>query len=255
MTDWRVLYDQRDWAEIENWWRDSDNLEELKAFREQLRRDVPKVTRENGMEKFTDFVRPSEAPEEWRDAAAILRLGELDARIDGDPPTASEEWKRLRDAIAETLSDLIEADEVTFGDAALSRATHARLSLDQLVQIDRQIVWMCGEIEAENRDWLAEALFSAAVSAFSAGVQAQLAAGKGIELHATRGQKVLRGASDSGKQRRAKTKPKTQAVLEHMQTSVDRGHTASAAAKHAFTAGLGTSVGANRKIWTRNRLK
>lgn len=128
-------------------------------------------------------------------------------------------------------------------------------SQQTLEQIDREIVWMSEETEAEDRDWLAEALFSVAVSAFSAGVQAQLAAGKGIELHATRGQKVLRGASDSGKQRRAKTKPKTQAVLELMQTSVDRGHTISAAAKHAFTAGLGTSVGANRKIWTRNRPK
>ncbi len=63
MIDWRDLYKQRVWKAIENWWRNSEETTQVKELLNWLRRDVPKVTRQNGIEEKVDYVCPDEASE------------------------------------------------------------------------------------------------------------------------------------------------------------------------------------------------
>jgi hypothetical protein len=86
MTRWGLAYDARDWDQVEKWWRTCEDPQELQVLLNQLRRDVPRLLLENGIEEDVRHVLPDEAPEEWRGGANILFLGELEAKALAIPP-------------------------------------------------------------------------------------------------------------------------------------------------------------------------
>lgn len=253
MIDWRDLYQLRDWIAIENWWRNTDETAQAKELLEWLQRDVPRVTRQNGFEEKLDSKRPDEAPEEWKGAAKILYMGELEALVEGEPERASEEWQRERDKVVGQLEKFTALEEVTDGDPELSRRSHADKALDFLKQIELGFEWMSHEVDPDEREWLLEVIAHTAHNAFSAGVHAFAAAGKEIEVHALRGQKIARSASAGGKSKNREGKLEREKLLAYMQASIEKDHSVSAAAEHAYNAGLGPSPSANRKRWYRNR--
>lgn len=60
MTDWRRLYEKRDWAALEIRFHHTEERDELIAFRDALMRDLPKVERENGIERRSEPVSAKE---------------------------------------------------------------------------------------------------------------------------------------------------------------------------------------------------
>ena len=203
MTGWRLAYDSRNWDEVENWWRACDNRHDLQVLLDQLRWDVPQLSLENGMEKDARHVFPEEAPEEWRGGAEILFLGELEAKAFGDPADEVSQWEDLSANTAAIMQGFLNAQEVTEGYRALSRSAHAETALELLETIEREAAAMCAEIDpdgtnASERSWLMGVIAQAAVAAFTAGVHARAAAGKEIEHHAVRGNKVLKGTQSAG---------------------------------------------------------
>ncbi|MEQ9379998.1 MAG: hypothetical protein RJP95_03990 [Pirellulales bacterium] len=69
-----------------------------------------------------------------------------------------------------------------------------------------------------------------------------------VDLRA--GRKSALGSSEGARQRKAKNKPKTTAVLKRM-AELQPAHTVKRSAELAFNEGLGSSAEANRKLWVR----
>lgn len=251
MTDWRAHYNARDWPWIKDWFYYSENLKEIATLREWLRRDVPRIARRNGVEETEEYVLPSVAPEEWRGAAEILHLGELDAILDEEPPSALQEWESDRTSVETELSRFIKADEVTEGDPSLSRRGHAEQAMEILDDIDQLSSWMRGELNPEDRSWLDELIAEVAHLAFSAGSHARSALGKDYERWAVRGRKIGENASKGGKAAHKARKPEISERLRRMKASIDRGFTVSAAAQHTAKVGLGSKE-ANERLWRRH---
>jgi hypothetical protein len=252
MTGWRQAYDSRNWEEVETWWQACDDFHHLQALLDQLRRDVPRLRLENGMEKDARHVFPEEAPEAWRGGAEILFLGELEAKAFGDPADEVFQWEDLSANTAAMMRGFISAQEVTEGYRALSRSAHAEAALELLETIEREAAAMSAEIDPDGtnpseRSWLMGVIGQAAVAAFKAGVHARAAAGKEIEHHAVRGNKVLKGTQSACAATAAANRPKRKALLAEINRLIALGHTKSDAARLASKKGLGTSFEANRK--------
>lgn len=258
MTDWKKLYKQRNWTELENWWPHCDDQNEVAKFLQCLLTDVPRVVRHNGMEGQEDYGRPDEVPAEWKGAAKILALGELAAKVEGDPISIPARWEIDRTEIVRTLKRFAGAEEVTSGDVALSRAEHARIALDLLGSIDWCTAAMAKEIDPDganldDREWLIDFAKEIAFHAFHAGAHSRAAVGKEIEGHAVRGHKVFSAAQEAGRLRRTQTLPRTALVLNRMQELIDRGSTASNAARLTAAEGVGTSANANLTAYNREK--
>lgn len=257
MTDWADLYMRREWDDLENWWRNSDDGDALLAFLARLEADVPKRQARNGMEVELRHVRTREALPEWKRAAKILELGELKAKVEGDPLSNAEIWRQERPVITEQLRVLIGAGEVTTGDKGLSRARHAELSLELLDSTDFCIQAMAGEIdpdgdEREDRDWLIQFAHEILYLGFYAGLHARAAMGKGMETDAVRGEKVLKAAVEGGRYHGREAKETTDKILKCMDKLVRQGLTISRAAELCYQKEGGSSATANRKLFNRH---
>lgn len=265
--DWRAAYDRRDWAEVDNWWRglalDGDmpltsaERVELEELRRRLLADVPKVEVVNGMEKTERHVTLVEATVEWKGAAEILEKGELEAVLDGEPPTALDAWQAERARIAAILDDLRGAAETTKGDAALSRAAHIADVDEAFGQIDRGVKFALDEIDRrgrkkQERAWLREILAEVLLPAFRAGVHARAAVGKAIEADAVRGAKTIRAASLGGTMKKGAQAAQLKALIDCMKGAQMRNKSVAAAALYAFQQGHGASKAANERAWYRN---
>lgn len=224
----------------------------MATLREWLRRDVPRIARCNGVEETEEYVLPSEAPEEWRGAAEILYLGELDAILDKEPPSALQEWQSARAIVETELGRFMEADEVTEGEPTLSRCGHAEQAIETLADIDRLGSWMRGELNPEDRSWLDELVAEVAHLAFSAGSHARSALGKDYERWALRGIKIREYASQGGKAASQASAPEISARLQRMKASIDQGFSVSAAAQHTANNGMGSKV-SNERLWRRHK--
>jgi len=254
--NWRELYDARDWDGIENWWKSSDDLSELVALLAMLEHDIPRIVIENGMEVREDPISWKDAPDDWKGAVKILSMGELASRVEGDPPTASVEWQTEADRIRALMHNFRETPEVTKGNHLLSRAAHAEIVLDLLDEIELTTKLMLSEIDPsgeceDDRIWLKEVIAQALLPAFNAGAHARAAAGKEFESHAVRGQAVLSGSKKVGRDRATQHERIRRKIVEQMDSSMDKGLTQVAAAKHAFKLGIGTSAEANRTSYKR----
>jgi hypothetical protein len=155
-------------------------------------------------------------------------LGELDATVDGEPEPVPEVWRRSRNEIEQKLKLLMSSDEVTEGDPILSRKAHAQAAIECLQDADWSTAAMADEIDpedskSEDRKWLIEVAAGLVCVGFYAGMHARAALGKEIEMHAVRGEKTLKAASEGGRQRRGKLKPATLLILNTMDELIEKG--------------------------------
>lgn len=255
MAGWKRLFDQRRWDAIENLWP-TLSLGDQRTLLAALRDGVPKVTVTDGMEQLERHVRPSEAPPEWKGGAQILALGELEAKIEGDPALASSSWSSLRgDAqtyLRETITQCEKQPKAKNAPGELSQEQHCRDSLELLGAIDRVTQRMCAEMDSvADREWLGEIIAEIAEYAFVAGRHMQEAWGKPFEGHAVRGIKTLKSAVEGGEKRKGKLAPDSLKIVAYMQQQIDAGKSQSEAAYRAKAKGLGTSQAANLRLYQR----
>lgn len=250
---WKSWYDARDWVALENWWPRCEDQKAVAEFRDRLRNDIPKIVRRNGMDAVEEPVSPEMAPEEWKRGAEILELGELDAKVDGGPETASVEWTKTRAIIELEMKKIIQAKTRVEGDPSLSGAAHAKQALDILELFDFEVDRLLPLFDEEEREEFCENACRFMFLGFVSGIRARTALGKEFERDTLRGIKVLQGASSSACQKRDAQERETKAILDKMRSSIEKGHTIKAAAEHAHQAGLGTSLLANERRWRRHR--
>ncbi|WP_068114404.1 hypothetical protein [Tropicimonas marinistellae] len=217
------------WNQIEDWWErwateHPDEPAPLRALLSALREGVPKIRIENGMERGERHLKWSYPPEiwpghdeRWRRGAIILQLGELVAEVDGEPPTAGEEWVGEREHIESYLVEFVGPNEAAKGvkkqgPEEMSREDHAGKALEHLASLDIATAYACAEMDAEeDRDWLKETVADVARIAFYAGRHTQAAWGKEFEpLAATR--EISLHAWAIGNEGRAKSNKRTAAL-------------------------------------------
>lgn len=95
MNDWRAAYRDWDWDAVDNWWRRSSDRVQLQALFKRLRADLPQTAIENGTEVDWEYQLPDNVSKEWHGAAMIMYSGELEAKIEGDPPTDLQQWQQI----------------------------------------------------------------------------------------------------------------------------------------------------------------
>ncbi len=255
MSTWRDRYDRRefkliDWERLEP--------EEQRELLEMLRRDVPKVYDENGMERVERHMRSDDAAattihKVWRDAAEILEMGELEAAVEGDPPSDLTVWTQIRASAESLLQEMLISPELTKGSEALSRRQHAADALEYFRNLDFEWSFLRHEMEVEERDWFDEAASSIASKAFMAGRHLQAVSHKEIEHHAVRGVKVRNGAKAGAERTRRLRNPDMAKRIERMASLVPKLGVSGAAAQ-CERDGLGSQA-AVRNSWYRHRRK
>jgi hypothetical protein len=85
---WKHLYDAQKWAELDLWWRFSEDKAALTELFNWLVENIPKTTIENGTESVRQPISSREATCEWTHAASVLEQGELESTNLGDPQQA-----------------------------------------------------------------------------------------------------------------------------------------------------------------------
>lgn len=185
--EWQELVENGRWDELRNWIDDPERLSKesgpsLAALLAKLRGMVPMVEVSNGVECTRRRLRPSDPPDMWvgrehlREAAVILELGELEARVEREPPAASTEWAEHREIVRSHLEHFIEADNPTSGDEDLSRRAHAQTALDLFSRIDfSKAIADAQSSSARDQEWLTELVSEIAFAAFAAGRHTQAA--------------------------------------------------------------------------------
>lgn len=256
MDDWRVLFEHRQWNEIEDLWPHLSPAEQG-ALLKALQDAVPFITVTDGLESMERHCLPKEAPAEWKGAAKILALGELEAAVEGDPPQASEAWQVIRaeaeNFLQKTLGACANKAQQNGPPGELSQEQHCRESLQLLAALDVCATWMRREMKSEaDKAWLAEVIAEVASHAFMAGRHMQEAWGKPFESHALRGIKTIEAAAEGGRNRKGKRSSKSAAILAEMQKLIDAGHSKARAAELAAQKGLGASKEANIKLYGRS---
>lgn len=260
MTDWIELYKRRDWTGLEDWWRHCEEKTAVSAYLAQLEADVPKITARNGMETEVRHVTTKEAPPEWKEAAKTLELGELRASVEGYPEPIPEIWQRERSLITAYMQSLVAAGEVTEGDKALSRASHATKALELLDSTNFCVEVMAEQLdpdgeEPDDREWLIAFAHEILYLGFHAGLHARAALGKEVEKDAVRGEATRLAASKGGKQRSAETAAIQAERLKKIRDLVDAGHSVARASELASAQGLGISKDANKRLFYRQKKK
>ncbi|MEP9350017.1 hypothetical protein [Xanthobacter sp. KR7-225] len=255
MSEWKPLFDQRRWDEIDDLWPALSQAEQRDLFAALLE-GVPKTTVIDGLEKMERHVRPKEAPSEWKGAAKILALGELAAAIEEDPPIASASWSSLRTEaesyLRETVAECEKKPKADHAPGELSQEQHCRDSLELLAAIDRATKLMCTEMDSDaDREWLEEVIAEIAEYAFVAGRHMQEAWAKPFEGHAVRGIKTIQSAAEGGRQRKGKQAPETAQIISYMRELMQSGHSKARAAELTHKKGLGVSAEANSKLFYR----
>jgi hypothetical protein len=254
--DWYADYEARNWDSVENWWRRSDDVAQLSALLTRLKHDVPKRTLHNGVDKYEEPFPSKDAPEEWRRAAAILELGELEAKVIGEPLSDPEIWAAQYESLTAELTALVDLPEVTEGDPVLSRRAHAERALEALRLVNKTIEFRIGLYEPDEQDALREFAADVAINALRAGYFSYAAESKSIQAHAVRGKKTVAGASVGGRERARETELKTEEILKRMRELTEGNNlSVSRAAEIAYKNGLGTSANANRQLWKRSKEK
>jgi hypothetical protein len=250
---WRGEYQARNWTAVENWWRRTDDLDELKALFAQLQRDVPRRTLTNGMDVHVEFQKSKDAPEEWRGASLILEFGELEAKINGDPSSDIELWAEQQTSLSKELQQLVSAPEVTKGDGVLSRRAQAERALEALQRVNEIVGLRIGVYTPDEQEPLREFVAQVAINAMRAGYFAYAAESKVIQADAVRGKKVVKSASNGGENRSRELSSERQRRLRRIGELIEyESLTISAASAKAAKEGIGKSRGANIKLWNRH---
>jgi hypothetical protein len=258
---WKYLYNAQKWAELDQWWRFSEDQAALTEMFNWLIENIPKTEIQNGTESVRHPISSRDASPEWKYAASVLEQGELESTILGDPLQASVEWQEAQDNALMMLDQFIESREPTKGDKRLSRLRHAELAREALYSVDRNTKFLVNQIAitqnlARDQDWLRESFAQIAIDAFEAGIQYRSAAGKDIEADAIRGQKTLQGMRRGGEEKARQSRNDRKLIIDAMDEYLNRGSSMSKAAYLTFsTRKLGTSAAANLKRYNRHKNK
>lgn len=254
--DWLADYEAREWKAVENWWRGSDDLPALSALLTRLQRDVPKRTLSNGVDKHEEYLKARDAPDKWGGAAAILELGELEAKVLGDPFSDLEVWEDQHSNLRAELKVLAASPEDTKGDVELSRSAHAERALEALERVNKSIAFRVRLHKPEEREALHEFAADVAINALRAGYFAHAAESKAIQGDAVRGKVTLESAGAGGRSRARDTRHRTEMILKRMRELKDaKPRSILSAAEQAWKDSLGTSPNANVQLWKNHRKK
>ena len=237
-------------------WIDLPQAEQARLL-EALRDTVPQREVVDGIESQCVPLFPDEIAEpHLREAALILALGELEAAVQGEPPSEADEWTELRPLIDEALRKVLDAEDVLKTPPLNSQLDHARHARERLRALDFLENFYAGQMpDPEDAAWIREVIREVSFNAFHLGRRFQVVTFKPFEPDAVSGAKSRKGSSIGGEMRKGWRAPKTQEVLRYMkQYLVERKtegkrENISAAARAARRAGLGTSEQANRKLY------
>jgi hypothetical protein len=190
-------------------------FEQKRDLLETCRRDVPRVTMQNGVEIDRRFANPHDAQVKndpyLKFLSKELYLGVLEADVMTEsrsdwPPSSQQEWEDLRKDLCAALEDFVaDPEEVTKGDDELSRQGHARRALEALEELEKAERWLLDECRDEHeRAWLREALAVVAQCVYSAGRHTLAAQLKPFERYAVTGHKQTRRLHENRERHNAK---------------------------------------------------
>lgn len=261
MSRIKELFDEGKLDEIDDLWREevfeegdgADGQSTAREYLAILKEEVPTKLLQNGMEAQEVRVRSEELEGRQKQAAEILELGELEAFVEGDPPTAQEACIQLRESVLGAFESRLIEGEITDGDEQLSRAAHLDRMKSHFANLDAQTEWALSQVHEEERRWVREVIAEATIDAFLAGSEARSFYGKNAEKLAVRALNYRNTASLGGKLKGAANKPQREAILAAMAAYRNRGHSLGNAAELTAKQGLGTSKDANKKMWERYR--
>ncbi|MCE6960001.1 hypothetical protein LAZ40_13315 [Cereibacter sphaeroides] len=254
------------WADVNNWQRQHaiqhpDDLEPRRELFEFLRQSVRMTEIKNGTEWAKRHIHPLKAEVHMRGAAMILFAGELEASISREPPPPDDEWTEIRAEVEAKLTSLLEAEEVTEGDASLSRQSHASVALQCLREADGPVKALMRGLDGKERRGVAHHLGELARLWFAAGYRARSALGKEDEASALLWDKESRtvqarkdGAAQAGQLAADSARENRLPIMEAMHRRIAGGAKVSDAARHVHDVDkLGTSFEANRQMWYQHR--
>lgn len=155
MPNWRDYYKPPiiDWDALENWWPWEQDLIEVRAFYEQLLRDVPKQEVENGLDRMEWHADQRSAElGPWKRGAILLALGELEAAVKGRPKSMTEVWAERAAEISQRMAEVLSEEKVPGQAVELSAAWHAQTANDCLLQLDRYMHLAEAAIDEDDDD-------------------------------------------------------------------------------------------------------
>jgi hypothetical protein len=141
---------------------------------------VGKIPISHGLETADRYKAPNEFDDvHLRDASWALRLGELEAAVEGDPPLASDAWRTLSAQAYVELDNFKASHNVIEGDQGLSEKAHAQAAASHLKNI-AFVTALAHEqtADTDNQHTLTEIIAEVAHSAFLAGQRRRAALGK-----------------------------------------------------------------------------
>lgn len=240
MEYWETLFNDHRFDELEDICLTELTHDQQCSLLAALKRLVPTIEVKDSFDAFSRLALPSEVSDDLKGAVRILQLGELEAAVMKSPPTASEFWRAIRDEASRALS----------ASSEIENSEHNKLAHECLASVDMTVAFALQQVRGKKQqEWYAEMLAEVASAAFEAGREVQLAWGKPFERHTRRGQKSLRNSSQGGVINSLGREPHRQKVVAEMQKRIDLGMSVRRAADLVFAAGIGTSGGANSKLW------
>lgn len=258
MSDWRTHADNGDWQLI-HWVGLSKR--EMRALYQRLCLVVPKVLRENGLERQLVYAMPEDLPK-GRLKFAAQWLNEMRGQFEEEP-----KWSTTAETYAcNVLEELGKPAKTADGTARksdeadyFSREWHA-LHVLEIVESGKFTLAIAEKLARQKpldaievQSWMDEI----AERAFAAGRHMHAAWGKEFEHHAVRGMKIATATRAGGVEKAKSFKRTKDQIISAMgRLMVERKISARAAAESAFfDQRLGTGPDANYRMWKREEMK
>ena len=255
MSVWREHLENNEWHLID--WPDLPETELRELYR-QLCKVVPKVWREDGLERIQEHALPRDLDKGPLQFAALM-LNEIRGQFEDEP-----DWVEVAESYARhVLHELGRPIEPESGTSRkseeaqyLSREWHA-LCVLELTRHSKVIrAWGSAPTDhetpltkAESASWMDEM----GAIAFTAGRHMQQAWLKPFEKHAMRDIFEVENARKASHEKARKNEPQRNAVRAEMERLRSEGHSIARAADLAASNGFGKTAAANRATWYRYR--
>lgn len=254
MSDWRTHADNGDWQLI--LWAGLSKRE-MRALYHRLCLVVPKMWRENGLERHFDYKLPQDLPKGQLQFAAQW-LNEMRDQFEDDP-----KWSTIAETYAhDVLEELGKPTKTANGTARkadeadyFSQEWHALRVLEMVdgskftLAVAEKLARQKPLDASEVLSWMDEI----AETAFAAGRHMHAAWGKGFEHHAVRGIKIATATSSGGAEKARSFEKTKNEIISAMGELVDGGMSARSAADAVFRRQLGASANANYQLWKRDK--
>jgi len=224
---WEDFFIRNDWDAVDEWWRNwflenPDDGQALGDLLAALRKKVPVIRVENGIERYDRHIRCDDEPSEWRrereplkGAAKILEVGELEAAVEGIPESSLRKWQAQEALVRERLQPFLEAPEVTKGAEELSRWAHTLAAFERLASIGSTSRWMTNQMGSDHdAAWIREVIAEIALLAFDSGRHTQAAWGKDFEKLSVAREEQIRGFVENNEGRAIHNAKRTAAAAK-----------------------------------------